>query len=190
MEDSVNTLIDDLLRPTTEVTRAIAAVAQGDLLETVRLDVDGRPLRGRVPPLGDDRQHDDPAARRVHVGGDARGARGRHRRQARRPGAGAGRQRRLEGPHRQRQPDGQQPDRAGAQHRRGDDRRRQRRPLARRSPSTCAARSCSSRKPSTRWSTSCARSRRRSRAWRARSAPKASWAARRSCRAWPARGRT
>ena len=32
MEDSVNTLIDDLLWPTTEVTRAIAAVAQGDLL--------------------------------------------------------------------------------------------------------------------------------------------------------------
>src|SRR3954469_24976027 len=36
MESSVNTLIDDLLWPTTEVTRAIAAVAQGDLLETVR----------------------------------------------------------------------------------------------------------------------------------------------------------
>ncbi len=46
MEDSVNTLIDDLLWPTTEVTRVIAAVAQGDLLQTVRLDVDGRPLKG------------------------------------------------------------------------------------------------------------------------------------------------
>ncbi len=46
METSVNTLIDDLLWPTTEVTRAIAAVAQGDLLQTVRLDVDGRPLAG------------------------------------------------------------------------------------------------------------------------------------------------
>src|SRR5438045_7465966 len=46
METSINTLIDDLLWPTTEVTRAIAAVAQGDLLETVRLDVDGRPLKG------------------------------------------------------------------------------------------------------------------------------------------------
>jgi len=46
MEGSVNTLIDDLLWPTTEVTRAIAAVAQGDLLQTVRLDVDGRPLKG------------------------------------------------------------------------------------------------------------------------------------------------
>src|ERR1041385_1329603 len=46
MENSVNTLIDDLLWPTTEVTRVIAAVAQGDLLQTVRLDVDGRPLKG------------------------------------------------------------------------------------------------------------------------------------------------
>ncbi|TMJ75959.1 MAG: HAMP domain-containing protein, partial [Alphaproteobacteria bacterium] len=46
MESSVNTLIDDLLWPTTEVTRAISAVAKGDLLQTVRLDVDGRPLQG------------------------------------------------------------------------------------------------------------------------------------------------
>ncbi|HXB78423.1 MAG TPA: HAMP domain-containing protein [Bradyrhizobium sp.] len=46
MENSVNTLIDDLLWPTREVTRAVAAVAQGDLLQTVKLDVDGRPLGG------------------------------------------------------------------------------------------------------------------------------------------------
>jgi HAMP domain-containing protein/CheY-like chemotaxis protein/signal transduction histidine kinase len=46
MEMSVNTLVDDLLRPNTEVTRAIAAVAQGNLTRTVRLDVDGRPLEG------------------------------------------------------------------------------------------------------------------------------------------------
>ncbi|HEX3969623.1 MAG TPA: HAMP domain-containing protein [Edaphobacter sp.] len=46
IETSVNTLVDDLLRPTTEVTRAIGAVAQGNLTQTVRLDVDGRPLEG------------------------------------------------------------------------------------------------------------------------------------------------
>ncbi len=46
MESSVNTLIDDLLWPTREVTRAVAAVAQGDLLQTVKLDVEGRPLKG------------------------------------------------------------------------------------------------------------------------------------------------
>src|SRR4051812_17643393 len=46
MEDAFNTLIDDLLWPTTEMTRALAAVAQGDLAQTVRLDVEGRPLQG------------------------------------------------------------------------------------------------------------------------------------------------
>src|ERR1700709_1429907 len=46
METSVNTLIDDLLWPTTAVTRAIAAVAKGALLQTVQLEVDGRPLKG------------------------------------------------------------------------------------------------------------------------------------------------
>src|SRR6187455_3345499 len=46
METSVNTLIDDLVWPTKEVTTAVAAVAQGDLLKTVPLDVEGRPLRG------------------------------------------------------------------------------------------------------------------------------------------------
>src|SRR5947207_407104 len=46
MESSVNTLIDDLLWPTNAVTDAITAVARGDLLQTMRLDVDGRPLQG------------------------------------------------------------------------------------------------------------------------------------------------
>ncbi len=46
MEESVNTLIDDLLWPTAEVTRTIEAVAQGNLLQTMRLEVDGRPLKG------------------------------------------------------------------------------------------------------------------------------------------------
>ncbi|MBY3444747.1 HAMP domain-containing protein [Rhizobium leguminosarum] len=46
MEGSVNGLIDDLLWPTTAVTRTITAVAKGDLLQTVPLDVDGRSLKG------------------------------------------------------------------------------------------------------------------------------------------------
>ncbi|MDE2229821.1 MAG: response regulator [Alphaproteobacteria bacterium] len=46
MEASLNGLVDDLLWPTMAVTRAIAAVARGDLLETVQLEVDGRPLKG------------------------------------------------------------------------------------------------------------------------------------------------
>ena len=46
MEASVNGLIDDLLWPTTAVTQTISAVARGDLLQTMPLDVDGRPLQG------------------------------------------------------------------------------------------------------------------------------------------------
>ncbi len=46
MESSLNTLIDDSLWPTTAVTTTIAAVAKGDLLQPVQLEVDGRPLKG------------------------------------------------------------------------------------------------------------------------------------------------
>src|SRR5258706_12311454 len=46
IQTSANTLIDDLVRPTAEVTRAISAVAQGNLLQTVELEVDGRSLEG------------------------------------------------------------------------------------------------------------------------------------------------
>ena len=44
--DSINTLIDDLVRPTTEIARTIGAVAKGDLGQSMDLEVDGRPLRG------------------------------------------------------------------------------------------------------------------------------------------------
>jgi hypothetical protein len=46
MENSANVLIDDLLWPVTEVTRTITAVAKGDLSKKVRVEVDGRPLKG------------------------------------------------------------------------------------------------------------------------------------------------
>ena len=46
MERSFNTLVDDLLWPTTEVTRTIAAVAKGDLSQMMQLEVAGRPLEG------------------------------------------------------------------------------------------------------------------------------------------------
>jgi methyl-accepting chemotaxis protein len=46
MESSLNALIDDLLWPTTAVTATIAAVAKGDLLQPIQLEVDGRPLKG------------------------------------------------------------------------------------------------------------------------------------------------
>jgi HAMP domain-containing protein/signal transduction histidine kinase/DNA-binding response OmpR family regulator len=46
MEASVNTLMDDLLWPTTEVTRTISAMAKGDLSQTMSLEVDGRTIKG------------------------------------------------------------------------------------------------------------------------------------------------
>ena len=100
MEISVNTLVDDLLRPTTEVTRAIAAVAQGNLNENSTARRGRPPARRRIPPLRQHRQHHDSAAERLHFRSHARGPRSRHRRQARRPGGCARRRRHLEGPHR------------------------------------------------------------------------------------------
>ena len=46
MERSVNGLVDDLLRPVESMTEAIAGVAKGDLMRSVPLEADGRPLEG------------------------------------------------------------------------------------------------------------------------------------------------
>jgi signal transduction histidine kinase/HAMP domain-containing protein/CheY-like chemotaxis protein len=43
---SVNTLISDLVHPTSETARVIGAVAKGDLSQTMALERDGRPLQG------------------------------------------------------------------------------------------------------------------------------------------------
>ncbi|MDQ3439768.1 MAG: HAMP domain-containing protein, partial [Planctomycetota bacterium] len=42
----LNSLVTDLVQPTTEVARVIGAVAKGDLSETMTLEIDGRPLTG------------------------------------------------------------------------------------------------------------------------------------------------
>ncbi|MCG2593117.1 HAMP domain-containing protein [Ramlibacter sp. XY19] len=44
--ESLNTLIDDLVRPTADIARTIGAVAKGDLAQPMDLQVDGRPLKG------------------------------------------------------------------------------------------------------------------------------------------------
>ena len=44
--EAVNGLIDDLVRPTTEMARVIGAVAKGDLTQSVALEAEGIPLRG------------------------------------------------------------------------------------------------------------------------------------------------
>ncbi|WP_438942852.1 HAMP domain-containing protein [Paraburkholderia piptadeniae] len=44
--DAVNSLIADLVHPTSEVARVIGAVAQGDLSKSMALEADGRALQG------------------------------------------------------------------------------------------------------------------------------------------------
>ena len=44
--DSINSLIEDLVHPSSEVARVIGAVAQGDLTKSMALNVDGRALEG------------------------------------------------------------------------------------------------------------------------------------------------
>src|SRR5215467_8031424 len=44
--NSVNELIDDLVHPTSETARVIGAVAQGDLSQTMALEIEDRPLQG------------------------------------------------------------------------------------------------------------------------------------------------
>ena len=46
MMESVNTLIDELVRPTSEMSRVIGAVAKGDLSQEAALEVGGRALEG------------------------------------------------------------------------------------------------------------------------------------------------
>ena len=45
--DSVNNLINDLIRPASEMAKIAEAVGRGDLTQRVRLEVDGVPLKGR-----------------------------------------------------------------------------------------------------------------------------------------------
>ena len=49
---SVNGLIDDLVRPTSEVARVIVAVAEGDLSQKMALEIEGRPVKGEFARIG------------------------------------------------------------------------------------------------------------------------------------------
>ena len=138
LTDNVNSMATNLTGQVRNIAEVTTAVARRRPVEE-----DHRRRARRDPAAEGDHQHHGRSAERLRRRSDARGARGRHRRQAGRPGAGAGRRRHLEGPHRQRQPAGRQPHHPGAQHRRSDDRGGDAATCRRRSPSTCAARSCS-----------------------------------------------
>ncbi|MGH3930071.1 MAG: HAMP domain-containing protein, partial [Pseudonocardiaceae bacterium] len=49
---AVNSLIDDLARPTGEIARVIVAVAEGDLSQHMALEIENRPLRGEFLRIG------------------------------------------------------------------------------------------------------------------------------------------
>ena len=127
--NSVNTLIGDLVQPTSEVARVIGAVAKGDLSQTMALDIEGRPLMGEFLRIGKtvNTMVDQLSSFASEVTRVARevGTEGKLGGQARVKGV-AGTWKDLTdnvNSH------GRQPDRPGPQHRPGHHRRRQRRPL-------------------------------------------------------------
>src|SRR5205814_4804619 len=50
--DAVNDLVDDLVRPTTEVARVMDAVAEGDLNQKMALEIGGQPVKGEFLRIG------------------------------------------------------------------------------------------------------------------------------------------
>src|SRR5438094_8153603 len=50
--DYVNSMIEDLVRPTIEVSRVLDAVAEGDLSQKMSLQIEGRPVRGEFRRIG------------------------------------------------------------------------------------------------------------------------------------------
>ena len=50
--ESVNALIDDLIRPSTEVALVMEAVARGDLNRKMALTIEGQPVKGEFARIG------------------------------------------------------------------------------------------------------------------------------------------
>ena len=50
--DSINSLIGDLVHPTTEMARVITSVAKGDLSQKMTLEIDGRSVKGEFLRIG------------------------------------------------------------------------------------------------------------------------------------------
>ena len=184
LTDNVNSMASNLTGQVRNIAEVTTAVARGDLSRKITVDVRGEILAAEetINTMVD--QLNGFAAEVTRVAREV-GTEGKLGGQAEVPGVA----RHVEGPHRQRQLDGVN---LTAQVRNiaevttaiasGD--------LSRKITVDVRGEILELKKPSTRWSTSSTASRPKSRAWRARSAPKASSAARRRCRASPARGRT
>src|SRR3712207_8197419 len=50
--ESVNQLIDDLIRPSTEVALVMEAVARGDLTRKMAMTIEGQPVKGEFARIG------------------------------------------------------------------------------------------------------------------------------------------
>ncbi|TMB25902.1 MAG: methyl-accepting chemotaxis protein, partial [Deltaproteobacteria bacterium] len=50
--NSINSLIADLVQPTTEVARVLIAVAEGDLTQKMALEIEGQPVKGEFLRIG------------------------------------------------------------------------------------------------------------------------------------------
>ena len=81
LTDSVNAMCGNLTDQVRNIAQVTTAVARGDLSRKITVDV-----RGEILELKDTINTMVDQLNAFAVGGDARGARGRHRRQARRPG--------------------------------------------------------------------------------------------------------
>ena len=124
LTDNVNSMAGNLTGQVRNIADVTTAVANGDLSKKITVDVQGEilELKNTINTMVD--QLNSFASEVTRVAREV-GTEGKLGGQAEVPGVA----RHLEGPDRQRQLDGRQPDRPGAQHRRGDDRRGQRRPL-------------------------------------------------------------
>ena len=121
LTDSVNAMGTNLTDQVRNIAEVTTAVARGDLSRKITVDV-----KGRNPGAEEHHQHHGGPAAIVCRRSDPRGARGRNRRQARRPGRCARRRRHLEGSYRLGERDGGQPDRPGSRNRESRDGRRRR----------------------------------------------------------------
>ena len=184
LTDGVNSMASNLTGQVRNIAQVATAVARGDLSRKITVDVRGEilELKDTINTMVDQLNAFAGEVTRVarEVGTEG---------QPRRPGGGARRRRHMEGLDRQRQFDGRQPHRSGAQHRRSRNRHRQRRPLpqdhrgrARRDPSAQGDAQHDGR--------SAQPIRRRSDAGRARSRHRGRLGGQAQVRASPGRGRT
>jgi HAMP domain-containing protein len=125
LTDSVNFMASNLTNQVRNIADVTTAVARGDLSQKITVDVKGEmlQLKNTVNTMVDQLSSFASEVTRVAREVGTEGGAGR-------PGRGAGSGRHVEGPDGQRELHGEQPHQPGAEHRRRDHRRGQRRPVA------------------------------------------------------------